>query len=121
MADHNELGKYGEKVAKDYLVKLGYNIIAQNWRYGKSDEIDLIALDSEFLVIVEVKTRKTADYENPKDAVTKKKQSFLIRAANHFIEERDIPNEVRFDIISIIAYPNKPEIEHIKEAFLPQW
>lgn len=121
MAKHNELGKYGEKVAQKYLSELGFEILATNWRFGKNDELDIVALDGEFLVVVEVKTRKSRDYENPKDAVTKKKQNFLIRAANRFIEEREIENEVRFDIISIIAYPGNPEIEHIREAFLPQW
>lgn len=57
MADHNITGNIGEELAEKYLRSLGYEILEKNWRYGKN-EIDIIARDDRFLVIVEVKTRR---------------------------------------------------------------
>jgi Holliday junction resolvase-like predicted endonuclease len=54
MAEHIDLGKKGEDLACNYLLKEGYTILARNWRFLKR-EIDIIALDKKELVIVEVK------------------------------------------------------------------
>ncbi len=56
MAFHNDLGKKGERIAVDYLIKNGYKILERNWRYLKA-EIDIIAKKDNTLAIVEVKTR----------------------------------------------------------------
>jgi len=118
MAEHNELGKFGEALAKEYLIKKGYIIKKTNWRYGK-DEIDIIAQDKDFLVIVEVKTRSSNYLVEPEFAVTKKKQKFLIRATEMYINFFDVSCETRFDIISIIVLPDKNIIKHIEDAFYP--
>ena len=57
MAEHNELGKLGEQLARDFLIAKGYQILEQNWSCGHK-EIDIIAMDGNELVIVEVKTRR---------------------------------------------------------------
>jgi putative endonuclease len=118
MSEHNKLGKKGEDSAAAYLAGLGYKIIDRNWRHQK-DEIDIIARDGDFLVIVEVKTRSTDVFGNPEDAVTNKKQKFLIRAAEEYIFKNDIQLETRYDIVSIVKQGNKEIIKHIKEAFYP--
>ena len=118
MAEHNELGKEGEALAYNLLKKKGYQILDMNWRYGKN-ELDIIAMDNEYLVIVEVKTRCNPYFETPKEAVTLKKQKNIIRAANAYVIENDIENETRFDIISVMFWNNKVEIEHIEDAFYP--
>lgn len=118
MAKHNELGNKGEALALEYLKKQNYMIRETNWRFAK-DEIDIIAEDNGMLVIVEVKTRSSNYLLEPELAVTKKKQRFLIRAANAYIEESDWEKETRFDIISIVVYPDKHELEHITDAFYP--
>jgi putative endonuclease len=118
MSEHNKLGKRGEETAAVYLAGLGYKIIERNWRHQK-DEIDIIARDGDFLVIVEVKTRSTDVFGNPEDAVTTKKQKFLIRATEEYIFKNDISLETRYDIISVIKQGNKETIRHIKEAFYP--
>lgn len=118
MAKHNELGKKGEEIARNYLYKKGYKILATNWRY-KKDEIDIIAKDGNFLVIVEVKTRSSNYFGEPELAVTKKKQIFLIRAAERYINLNNINTETRFDVISIIITPKKNIIKHIDDAFYP--
>ncbi len=118
MAEHNDLGKKGEEIALQHLKKKQYTILETNWRYGK-DEIDIIAKQNQELVIVEVKTRSSTYLAEPEFAVTKKKQGFLIRAANAYIEKKDLTIECRFDIISIVIYTNKTQLEHIEDAFYP--
>ncbi len=109
-----QTGKKGEEQAIAFLRGKGYRIRHVNWRY-KNLEIDIIAQDGEFLVIVEVKTRKNADFGEPESFVTKKKQQKIIRATHAFILEYDIKDEVRFDIVSINN--STSQIEHIKRAF----
>jgi len=118
MADHNELGKKGEDLAVEYLGKKGYKILEKNWRQGRN-EIDVIAADGKYLVIAEVKTRKSGLFGDPETAVTKEKQKALIRAANAYIRYKNMQMEVRFDIISIIIAKEKEQIHHIEDAFYP--
>lgn len=118
MAEHIELGEAGEALARQFLVDAGYKILETNWRFGK-DEIDIIARQPETLVIVEVKTRKTAYYGEPYTAVTRNKQRFLIRAAGAYIERYNLDVETRFDIISIVLNQKTKEIKHIPDAFYP--
>ena len=118
MAEHNDFGKLGEELAVNYLTDKGYEILERNWR-NIHKEIDIIARDGKFLVIVEVKTRQTDEYGEPDVAVTRKKQRMLIAAANAYITRKGLDIETRFDIISIIFRDGEPVIEHIEDAFLP--
>ncbi len=118
MARHNDLGHQGEEVAASYLQKKGYKIVASNWRFGK-EEIDIIARNDDELVIVEVKTRTGRNYQMPWEAVNKRKQRFLINAAEAYIMRYNIDMETRFDVISIVAENGKFEVEHIEHAFYP--
>ena len=120
MAEHLILGDKGEDLAVKHLVSIGYKILNQNWR-NKHKEIDIIALHNDFLIIVEVKTRSTNFFDKPSNSVGKKKQFFLIEATQAYIEEFNINKEVRFDIISIILNKNKYKIEHIIDAFSPEF
>ncbi len=116
MSDHIELGKAGEAIAVAHLEGKGYHIIERNWRFGR-EEIDIIARDGNFIVIVEVKTRKSNYFAEPEAAVTKSKQRILVRAANAFVNYRKQQGDVRFDIISILITPEKETINHIADAF----
>ncbi|MCF8309595.1 MAG: YraN family protein [Bacteroidales bacterium] len=118
MAEHLDLGQKGELLARDYLKNKGYQILKTNWRFGK-DEIDIIAEDENYIVIVEVKTRSTSYFGEPQVFVNKQKQRFLIRAANAFIERSDSDKEVRFDIIAVTVSREKNRIDHIDDAFYP--
>ncbi len=119
MAEHNELGKKGEEIALGYLHKLGYTILEKNWRAGRN-ELDIIARDQEFLVIVEVKSRQNSSLQEPEEAVGRDKQQALIRAANAYIFKHNINLETRFDIISIVHNNKETRINHIKDAFYPR-
>ena len=119
MAKHNELGKRGELIARTFLEAKGFEILETNWRHEK-DEIDIIAIEHDELVVVEVKTRSTAYFGDPSEAVGKAKEEFIIRAAEAYIEIHDLNMDTRFDIISIITNSNEEKIEHIKDAFYPE-
>ena len=117
MAQHNELGKWGEDVAADYLLRQGYTIVERDWKSGHRD-LDIIAQDGDTVVFVEVKTRRNRDFTDPEMAVDYQKIRHLQQAANHYIKYRHIDNDIRFDIITVVGTMNEtPSIEHIKDAF----
>ena len=118
MAEHNKLGQLGENIAAKFLQEKGFVITDRNWVFQKH-EIDIIALDKDILVFVEVKTRSANPIDEPESAVTITKQRSVIKAANAYIDEKELSNEARFDIISIIAHTNTNEINHIEDAFYP--
>jgi putative endonuclease len=116
MAEHNELGKKGEKLAIDFLIENDYKILEKNYRYLKA-EVDIIARKKDVLVVVEVKTRSSDYFGNPQDFITQKKIKLLISAIDYYIVQRDLDVEVRFDIIAIIHQKDKTKIEHLENAF----
>lgn len=118
MALHNEIGKIGEEIALKFLKNLGYEVLELNWRFKKL-EIDIIAKDGDTLVVVEVKTRKSDAFGAPDVFVDRKKQRFLIKAINEYVNQKQFDNEIRFDIISILYDNNQEKVEHSKEAFYP--
>jgi putative endonuclease len=117
MADHNELGKKGEKIAIDFLLKKDYQILEKNYRFLKA-EVDIIAQKENILAVVEVKTRSSDYFGNPQDFVNPKKIKLLLSAIDYYVNENDLDVEVRFDIIAIIHQKNKTKIEHLEDAFL---
>ncbi|HBF06396.1 MAG TPA: endonuclease [Prevotella sp.] len=121
MAEHNELGKWGEDEASCYLEDEGYTIIDRDWKIGRRD-LDIIAMspDGDTLVIVEVKTRAEEEYQKPEEAVDKRKMRNLAIAANAYAKEYKIDKNMRFDIISIVGKGHQVEsLEHFKDAFNP--
>jgi len=121
MAEHNELGKWGEDEAASYLEDEGYTIVDRNWKIGRRD-LDILALspDGSALVVVEVKTRADEDYQQPEEAVNRGKMRNLAIAANAYVKECHIDKELRFDIIAIVGKGHQVKsIEHLKDAFNP--
>jgi putative endonuclease len=118
MAEHNELGQQGEKIALSFLQEKGYRVLHVNWRHRRT-EIDIIAMDGEIIVFVEVKTRHTSAFGEPENAVDFKKQRKLIHAANAYVLKHGIENDARFDVVSIINDHNVPLINHFMDAFYP--
>ena len=121
MARHNELGKAGEDFAASYLEHAGYGIIERDWQQGSRD-IDIVARteDGTTVVFVEVKTRSSDAIVRPEDAVDARKIRNLGRAADAYVKERAIWNELRFDLINIVGTaPENFRLEHIIDAFNP--
>lgn len=116
MAAHNELGTRGETIAADYLRNNNFQIIALNWRYLKL-EVDIIAENDEFIIFIEVKTRRSIRWGNPEEAVNDIKIRRIIEAADFYINENNIDKPARFDVITILLNNNKIELNHIEDAF----
>ena len=118
MAQHNDLGFKGERLAKELLIQKGYEILDENWVYERA-EIDLIAYLNHIIVFVEVKTRSSTGFGLPEDFVNRTKQQLMASAADEYIEIMNHEGEVRFDIISILFTKNNHTIKHIEDAFWP--
>lgn len=117
MAQHNELGKKGEQLAINFLLKNNYKILEKNYRYLKA-EVDIIAQKDDILIAVEVKTRTSAYFGNPQDSVNPKKIKLLTSAIDFYVTNSDLDVELRFDIIAIITNKKETKIEHLEDAFL---
>ena len=120
MKKKNRLGEIGEDIAVRYLVRNRYKILNRNWRFDKK-EIDIVAEKDNKLIIVEVKARTDAGFEKPGDIVNKRKENFLVEAADAFIKEFDIDMETIFDVIFVFFSGGDPAIEHIEKAFYPTY
>lgn len=112
-----QIGNEGESRACTHIESLGFKIRERNWQH-RHDEIDIIAENKDFIVFVEVKTRQSNAYGNPEVFVNRKKQSFMIRAANEYITRHKIEKEARFDIVAI-TLNETPGLLHIPDAFYP--
>ena len=122
----DSLGLAGEKAAAEFLRKLGYRILDRGHRQ-RLGEIDLIALDGQWIVFVEVKTWTSDRGGDPSQAVDAGKQEKLTRAALIYLKRRGlIEQPARFDVVSIVwpssadrtnALKSKPTIRHFKNAF----
>ena len=118
MAAHNELGKWGEDQAVEYLQHKGYTIIERDWKSGKRD-LDIIAQDGNVIVFVEVKTRRNRLYGEPEESVDYHKLQNLQQAISHYVKFKHIRQEIRFDIISIVGtVGTDPDIQHIQDVTL---
>ncbi len=119
MAKHNDLGNRGEKIAVRHLEARSYSVLETNWRCGRL-EVDIIARLKDQLVVAEVKTRMGDFLESPLEAVNKRKQQLLIRAANAYISKSNLNLDIRFDIIVVIFSDDMEfQVYQIENAFYP--
>ena len=120
MGRNNLLGAWGEALAADYLRKKHYRILATNFRI-RMGEIDIIAADREYLVFVEVKLRKNADFALAREFVDDRKQKRLRAAAGFYLAGHPTNLQPRFDVIEIYApegtQTRRPAINHLEDAF----
>ncbi len=117
MADHNELGTFGEELATQFLLREGYTILERNWTFQKA-ELDIIAQkEKDTIVFVEVKTRNSAFFGDPQSFVTPAKIKLLVKAANEYLLKNELQQEARFDIIAVLKNRKEECIEHFENAF----
>ncbi|MDP5044647.1 MAG: YraN family protein [Leeuwenhoekiella sp.] len=114
--NHNELGKWGEQFAAEYLEKNGFEILERNWFFAKA-EIDIIATKNNELIIIEVKTRNSDFFGDPQDFVSPAKIKLLVKAANEYVISNDLDIETRFDIIAVLKNKTQEKLEHFENAF----
>ena len=116
MARHYELGRKGEQLAVDFLVKNNYEIIERNYRFEKA-EVDIIAKKDDILAVIEVKTRSTIDFGSPEDFVKPKQIKNLVKAVDEYVTVNNLNVDVRFDVIAIVKKEKQYDIEHLENAF----
>ena len=94
------IGKSGEDFVADYLRDKDYIVIKQNFsnRYG---EIDIIAESDDYILFVEVKTRKSDALVSGLDAVGRDKQNRIINLANDFLSKFETQKPPRFDVAEV--------------------
>ena len=113
-------GAWGEALAAEYLRKKRYTMVAAGFhcRFG---EIDLIVQDRKYLVFVEVKLRKSADFAKAMEYVDLRKQDRIRMTASMYLSQNPTKLQPRFDVIEIYApegtATSHPEIHHLEDAF----
>ena len=108
-------GKTGEELAKDYLSKKGFMIIASNF-YIRFGEIDLIMVDRGVLVFIEVKVKVGVNFGLPEEMITNKKLAQMKNMANIFVQKNQALAQKhpcwRLDAVCLVLNKNQ-EIEKI--------
>jgi putative endonuclease len=118
VATKDELGRHGEDVAVDYLRKAGMVVLSRNWRC-RHGELDVVATDSDRLVVCEVKTRSGIGFGEPAESVTRQKAARVRRVTRAWLEVHQVRwCEVRFDVVAVLAPPGGPvTVQHYEAAF----
>ncbi|HLK33558.1 MAG TPA: YraN family protein [Terriglobales bacterium] len=119
-APHQQVGSRGEEEAYFYLRRLGYVMVARNWRSPRRrGEIDLIGWDGDVLCFVEVKSRTTRDVKPAEAAVDAEKQHELAGMAGEYLRHVAGSPPWRFDVLSVYYDRSctSPEITLFKNAF----
>lgn len=100
------LGQAGEDVAAAYLARQSYQIITRNWR-TRSGELDIVARDDDWLVFVEVRTRRSSGSAagpllgTPEESITPRKQLQLVALADAYLFEMRWEGPWRIDVIAL--------------------
>ena len=104
-----DTGILGEKLAKDYLKRRGYRIRETNYRCPEG-EIDIVAEHKDYLVFIEVKTRRSLEFGSPEESVTADKRERLRAVAARYQQAHDkLPQLWRIDVVAIeLDQKNKP-------------
>lgn len=95
------LGRTGERMAGEALMRQGYSILERNFRcrYG---EVDLVAEHEGELVFVEVKTRRGTAFGRPEEAVTFRKQQKILEVAAYYLDAHDCSQRSwRIDVVAV--------------------
>lgn len=104
-------------MATRYLKQHGYTILEQNYR-TRLGEIDIIAQEKGVIVFVEVKSRRSDLFGNPKWALTPRKQKKISMVALYYLKAAKLSQvKARFDVVAISWQNGRPRIEIIKNAF----
>ncbi len=115
MAAKDEVGRHGERVVARRLEEAGWEVLARNWRCERG-ELDIVAVDGDCLVAVEVKTRRTATFGSPQEAVTAAKLARLRRLTGAWLasQQRHF-GAIRIDVCAVTLPRSGPAVvEHLR-------
>ncbi|HVO24141.1 MAG TPA: YraN family protein [Candidatus Margulisiibacteriota bacterium] len=118
MPDERQLlGAEGERAAEKFLRRQRYTIVARNYRCP-AGEVDLVALDRSTVVFVEVKTRTQPGFGSPLEAVGRRKQRQIQRAAQYYLTENRLHGRAaRFDVVGVWWADGEVRCELVTNAF----
>ena len=120
MANSKEKGKKGEDIALDFLLKRGYILLERNWNFRRC-EVDLIMMFEGKIVLVEVKYRKHKGTIELYQVFRPKQMKNLLKAANFYLSNNKLENEVQIDLLFIQDDQNKSyRFTHIPNAIFPE-
>jgi putative endonuclease len=130
IAPHFELGRRGEGLAIEHLERLGYRVVAANFRLpiGRNTrdalvnaEIDVVAYDGPTLCFIEVKTRASDEFAAPQANVDLRKRRQIARAARGYRRMLGLTGaSYRYDVVSVVLPDSgkqkdaEPRIELLK-------
>ncbi len=102
-----DTGKKGEEVVAQWIISRGGKILHQRWRW-KRGEIDIIAIESDTLLFIEVKTRNRSNWDaDGLLAITPQKQAKIVTTAQLFLLKHPHLTEqpCRFDVAIVRHQP----------------
>lgn len=115
--NRQKLGKIGEKYAVDELKKAGYKILETNF-CTKFGEIDIIGRQNDYIVFIEVKTRRTNSFGSAKYSINYKKQKKICKTALCYLKStKNFNTKARFDVAVVSMINNEKKLDIIKNAF----
>jgi putative endonuclease len=112
------VGRRGEDLAADYLIKQGFMVVERNYRC-RWGEIDIICRQGALLIFVEVRSKSTDRYGTPEESITGVKISRIRKTALEYLNNHPEvgPVKLRFDFVAITFKDQQGSINHIKGAF----
>jgi putative endonuclease len=119
---HQRIGRRGEEAAYFHLRKLGYTMVARNFRSPRCrGEIDLIGWEKDVLCFVEVKTRSTLDVKPGEAAVDRHKRREVAAVVREYLRRSPLSCQWRFDVVSVYyghSKASQPQIEVFRNSSL---
>lgn len=96
-----DTGIRGEKLAGEFLKKRGYRILETNYRCPQG-EIDIIARHKDYLVFIEVRTKRSREYGSPEESITPAKKDRVRAVAFHYLQAHsNLPELWRIDVVAV--------------------
>lgn len=118
---HLRVGVRGEEDAYFHLRKLGYAVVARNFRTPRCrGEIDLIGWDRDVLCFIEVKTRTSRQVKPAEAAVDRHKRREVAEVIRVYLSRLPPTCQWRFDVVSVYYDGSRarPQIEVFRNASL---
>ena len=113
------IGKYGETLAKDFLIKNGFKILEMNYKYSRVAEIDIIASKKNILHFIEVKTRTQDFFGTPLEAINQNKLKQIYTCAKYYLQNSSKNyDKIQIDAIGILLNSQGNKIDFIENIQL---
>jgi len=110
-------GRWGEDRAAALFERLGFRVVARDWRphgYGVRGDLDLIVQLDDLVVVCEVKARRAGSPGGAVGAVTPNKQEQVRMLTELWLSEQGNPDvRLRFDVVAIDGV----QVTHYDHAF----